>query len=283
MTDPTPVIDNAIPPSRPRWLVVSAGFMAAILAGGTMGALASTFLLNNSGVDAVPSDPVAVTSASASTSPTATAEPTPQAPDPSPTATADATVTPQERSPSETVQPIGAEGCFKTGSERQAAADAVEPIELPELAARLPDFSAHTDPEAYVGSSFTGGLGAAYVGGFAECTGVDESGIRFGHSTIGAVMGVVPMAIQVDGVTGPELVEILIGALPAENVRLLRDGEYEGWSYRFTEGFAVTASPDTLYLMQQFCCVDVMDENADIPTFEEIVLEYLSRFVDEPA
>jgi hypothetical protein len=51
--------------------------------------------------------------------------------------------------------------------------------------------------------------------------------------------------------------------------------------------YTISADPsmsdDTVCRMQPFCRVDVIDDQADLPTFQEIIWDYLDLTNDEPA
>jgi hypothetical protein len=265
--------------SGKRTLTIAAVFASAIAAGGllavivTMAGRAVASPTDSSPTAAVqesaPASLAATLQAAESPASAAPASPT-ASPNPSATAAADISV---------------AAGCFTKGI-RQPEGEPVQRIEAPDLANRLPFLSALSDRNAWVGSSLTAGLEGAYVNGFETCLDADPATIRWGHSTVGSSLGVIPMGAQVDGYTGPQLAEVLIGGfLGPEQFAALETREHDGWTYLYVPdwSFAVTASADTVYWMQSFCCVDVMDDDAELPTFEEIIEHYLDNIFDKPA
>jgi hypothetical protein len=141
-----------------------------------------------------------------------------------------------------------------------------------------------SEPMAYVGTSLTSGLGAAYLDALEACTGADRASMRFGWTQGGSVLGVIPMGLEVDGYSGWELAAFAIdgNALIPDLRSRLEVSEHGDWIYLFSpDGFAVTASTETLYLMQMFCCFDA--GAGDLPSFQEVVNDYLDRTRAEPA
>ncbi len=179
-----------------------------------------------------------------------------------------------------------AEGCFLEGAQETAEPKpSIEPIVAEDLRDRLFSLGVFSEPIAYVGSSYQDGLGLAFVRGFAACTGADTSAIRFGAVEGGATLGIIPMAAQVDGFTGPQLAEVMVRGFLTDEQRVeIRTDRHRGWVYRWLPtGIAVTASADTVYWFQQFCCVEVGEDTSDLPTLTEIFHDYLDRINDEPA
>lgn len=139
---------------------------------------------------------------------------------------------------------------------------------------------------AFVGTSLADGtIGGGYLAAFKSCSGADLANMRFGWVQFGETLGVIPMGVEIDGYTGWELAAMMIdeNALDPELRSRLTLGEHDGWDYLYTEGLALTASSTTLYIMQGFCCVDVGGDTADLPTFPEIINDYLDRTNDSPA
>lgn len=265
-----------------RTLAISATFAGAIVAGGLL-ALIVTLAGRAIGTPASPA---------ATGSETAAGETPPQTFSATPLATESASTRPSV-TPSNSATPSATavgdvavtNRCFIEGMQ-QPEGEPMEPVEAEDLASRLPWLSPMSDRNAWVGSSLTSGFGGAYVNGFEVCLGADPATIRWGRSGLGSVLGVLPMAAQVDGFTGAELAAVLIeGLLPAEQLAALETREHDGWTYRYVPdwGFAVTASADTVFWMQAFCCVDGTDDDAELPTFEEIIEHYLDETHDEPA
>jgi hypothetical protein len=177
-----------------------------------------------------------------------------------------------------------AEGCFLEGAELPERKP-TPPIVAKDLRDRLPYLGYFSEPGAYVGSSITEGLGVGYVNGFIACTGADPDHIRYGAVSVGATLGVIPMAAQVDGWTGPQLAEVLLyGYVPAEKRADLQLATHDGWTYWFADWhIGIAASSDTVYWFQPFCCVDVGEDAEDLPTFQEIIEDYLDLINDRPA
>ena len=267
----------------PRWLAVAGVLVGAIVAGALLGALV-TVVAGIGGKNET--SPVAEpTSSPAAASGTFT--PTES---PSPSIAPSASESPVESAVPSNLPPSGGlqtpavaveQGCFAEGM-RLPQGQPTDPIVAEDLRSRLPFLSALSDANAWVGSSLTTGLAGAYVNGLEVCLDVDPATIRFGHVSVGTTLGVMPMAAQVDGFTGPELADVIVaGLLTPDEIALLSTAEHDGWTYRFVDWkLAVTASDDTVYWMQPFCCVNVI---ADLPSFEGIIREYLDATVDEPA
>ena len=154
-----------------------------------------------------------------------------------------------------------------------------EPIIAEDLLRRLPIPSHWSEAYAMVGSSANG----LFVSAFAACTGADPATIRYGVVQGGLISATMPLAIQVDGFTGPELVQILIdGYLLPEQRAALEVGTHAGWTYRYLDGqFAFTASPDTVYwYWVPPCCIE---GNPFIEhSFVEAVHQYLDLTNDVP-
>jgi hypothetical protein len=152
---------------------------------------------------------------------------------------------------------------------------------------RLPKLDApRSEPEAYVGTSLgVGTLGSAYLDAFQACTGADLGNMRFGWVDQGTKLGIEPMGVEVDGYTGWELAAVLIddNAFDPDLRSKLGVREHAGWDYLSTEGLSVTASETTLYIMQTFCCVESTGDEANTPTYDEVVRDYLERINDAPA
>jgi hypothetical protein len=264
--------------SRP--LFVGAVLTGAILAGAAL-AVAVTAVAGALGGNAPSPVAIATPAAVAPTtmnSPTAqqTRRPTPSpSPRPSPT-------------PSPSPSPTGSaardgwipHGCFRDGLSQEVEGPPGELIVAEDLKRRMPLPSHWSEAYAWVGSS----ANELFVSAFAACTGADPATIRVGTVSGGLTLGAVPFAIQVDGYTGAELVPILLdGYFHPEQQDVLVTGHHGDWTYvMHEEGFAVTASADTLYWIQVFCCVDIMDPDADLPSFKDIVHDYLDLTNDEP-
>lgn len=269
---------------RPPWFGAAATLVGAVLIGGLLG-VAYTAAMGGLGRSPSVLGPPPASVALASEAPNPFAEVTPAGvPDP---ASATPSVSPSPSpSPTASAEPTHvttvAERCFFTGLGRPAESPPADVVAAEGLAARLPDIGSYP-PEGYVGSSLTSSVGGAYVNGFEECLGVDPATIRLGM-TRGGALGVILFGGQVDGYTGPELADVIVdGTYPPNDPATLRTAEHDGWTYRTNDvGFAVTASDDTVYWMQEFCCVDP-DPGAGLPTFDEIVRDYLEAIVDEPA
>ena len=263
----------------PRAAVVGAGLVGAVLAGATLAVLV-TIVARGTGSGqlyqapavAATATPAATTSATSTPTdaPTPTASPSRQ-PTPSPDPTLEAE--PPERSGIP-------EGCFSDGLQRESDAPAEDLIVAEDLQRRLPLPGNFSEPHAWVGSS----ANELFVSAFAECTRADLATIRFGTVSGGLTLGAIPFAIQIDGYTGAQLAPILLdGMFHPEQRESLVIGHHDGWAYLMHEsGFAVTASADTLYWIQLFCCVDITDPDADLPSFTDIVHDYLDRIDDEP-
>ena len=177
-----------------------------------------------------------------------------------------------------------AAGCFLKGSELPERKPK-PPVVAQDLQDRLPLLGYFSEPAAYVGSGITEGLGLGYVNGFISCTGADPEHIRYGAVSVGSTLGVIPMAAQVDGWTGPQLADVLLhGYVPAEQRATMREARHNGWTYRWSDwNIGIAASRDTVYWFQPFCCVDVGEDAEDLPTFREIIEEYLELINDRPA
>ena len=176
-------------------------------------------------------------------------------------------------------------GCFDI----REATEEDQPAEMvvaEDLRDRLPiPDPVFSEPMAYVGTSLTSGLGAAYLDALEACIGADRASMRFGWTQGGSTLGVIPMGLEVDGYSGWQLAVIAIdgNALIPDLRSRLEIGEHDGWTYLYSpDGFAVTASAETLYLMQMFCCVDP-GVGSELPTFEEVINDYLDRTRAEPA
>jgi hypothetical protein len=277
--DGTPTTSESVEPTpEPRtWLAVAGVLVAAGLAGGLLG-LIYTAATGGSGATLTPSVPVASTSQL----PVAEFTPTLGSPPPSPPPTPTAYPTPSLMAASPSGGAV-TEGCFFEGL-GQPEVEGTEPIVAEDLAARLPLLDPVAEPGAWVGSSLTSSLGGAYVNGFEACLGADPATIRFGTTRGRNTVGIALLAAQVDGYSGRELADVMVaGAHPDADMETLRVREHAGWTYRTSDaGFAVTASEDTVYWMQQFCCVDP-GPDADLPTFDEVVRDYLEAIIDEPA
>lgn len=269
----------------PAWFGAAATLAGAVLTGGLLGVAYTAAVGGIGGSPSVLGSPPASV-ALASEAPNPFAEVTPAGAPASASATPSASPSPSP-SPTASAEPTHvttvAERCFFTGLGRPAESPPADVVASEGLAARLPDMGGSLPPEGYVGSSLTSSVGGAYVNGFEECLGVDPATIRLGM-TRGGRLGVILFAAQVDGYTGPQLADVIVdGTYPPNDPATLRAAEHDGWTYRTNDvGFAVTASDDTVYWMQEFCCVDP-DPGVDLPTFEEIVREYLEAIVDEPA
>jgi hypothetical protein len=152
---------------------------------------------------------------------------------------------------------------------------------------RLPKLDGpRSEPEAYVGTSLVDAtLGSAYLDAFQACSGADRGDMRFGWVDGGTTLGVVPMGVEVDGYTGWELAAMLIdGNAFDPNLRSkLAVREHAGWDYLSTEGLTLSASESTLYMMQSFCCVESTGGDTEVPTYDEVVHDYLERINDSPA
>ena len=266
----------------PSWFGVAATLIGAVVLGGLLGVVYSAAA---GGIGASPS-----ASASGSASePVATPSPanpfadvTPDVGTPPPSPSASPSPTPSAEPTHVTAV---AEECFFEGLQQPAAAgEQGELVAADDLRARLPTLHSFFAPEAYVGSSLTSSLGGAYVNGFEACLGADPATIRWGTTRGSDTLGVILFGAQVDGYTGPELADVIVeGSFPPNDPATLRTAEHGGWSYRTNDGgFAVTASADTVYWMQQFCCVDP-GPDAELPTFDEIIHVYLDAIIDEPA
>jgi len=279
--------DDATPaaPDR-RVLVIGAGLVGAILAGATLAVLVTFAAERFGGGQVGQTSPVAATATPA----TSTSDPRPPTPTnaPTPAEASTRTASPSRQptpspDPTPTHAPEGGglpEGCFSDGLERESDAPPEDLVIAEDLERRLPLPGVFSEPHAWVGSS----ANELFVSAFAECTGADPATIRFGTVSGGLTLGAIPFAIQIDGYTGAQLAPILLeGMLHPEQRESMVIGHHDRWAYLMHEsGFAVTASADTLYWIQLFCCVDIMNPDAELPSFKDIVHDYLDRTDDEP-